>query len=234
MPDTPVLTLTSSFETGSVKSSALAPEQAIALFDKLADRTDLAWGYPAQGCHARAHILCHDLAEMGLSPKKAWASDTLYDRLYLKPPEGELMEWNWHAAPVLAVKMPDGKVQDMVFDPVFFDGPVLLAEWGKLIHAKPENVEIVTPGDFPAGFKSEYVPSEKGPFYNLRGTKEAYTADAHAKKELENYLPLQKIPRTVFQSTFRQMLPEAPTRGATWISVPLQAVSVNRPKNPSA
>src|SRR5262249_16599455 len=118
-------------------------QQAIALFDQLAGRTDLAFGYPKEACFARAHILCEDALDEGFMPKKAWAIDKeKKSRFVFTTPNGKRIRHWCHAAMAMPVKAPDDKIEDLVFDPALFDGPVSLAEWGRTINAPPESLEI--------------------------------------------------------------------------------------------
>ena len=95
---------------------AVPIDKVLEIFDQLADRKDIAFGYTASGCSARAHIMCHALMDMGFEPKKAWAFEG-DDCLFMHKPNGGIQRWGWHVAPVLTVELPGGNVQDMVIDP---------------------------------------------------------------------------------------------------------------------
>jgi len=70
-------------------------EQAMQVFDQLADRTDIAFAYAEDGCYARAHLMCLIINALGLTPKKAWAFEDR-DYLSVQKPNGEKVIWGWH------------------------------------------------------------------------------------------------------------------------------------------
>lgn len=219
-------------------SSAPAPltlEKAVEIFDTLADMEDIAFGYPDEGCYARAHIMCRRLVEMGLAPQKAWAFETertLMGSLRYSPPEGPLICWGFHVAPTLSVKMPDGRQQDMVMDPAIFDGPVSIEDWGKIMCAKPEKLQIVPFGTPPEGHTGDYD--------SVHST--GNLTDALATSRMKNYLAFQKHKqRTVHPSACREQAFQNQGRedrgqGATWISArnsPDSAGQTKAVKSPS-
>jgi hypothetical protein len=115
------------------------------------------------------------------------------------------------------VKMPDGAVQDMVFDPGLFDGPVSLDEWGNIMKANPSHLQIAPFGVPPKGYSGDYQPYQSHPL------PEAYRS---AVGTMSSYLKSQDSgPRTVFQAQSRQQFRQAQggnslTKGKTWQSAP--------------
>jgi hypothetical protein len=192
-------------------------DKAIAIFDNMADRNDIAFGYADDGCFARAHLMCLIINAMGLTPKKAWAFEDS-DPLTVKQPNGTETKWWYHVAAVLPVKMPDGAVQDMVFDPGLFDGPVSLQEWGNIMRAKPSHVQV-SPFVFedPQGVSLQYHPDSS------MLLPEAYSS---AVDTMSSYAKYQDTgPRTVFQAQSRQQFDQmqggtSPSKGKTWQSAP--------------
>lgn len=148
-------------------------KEAIHLFEELADRDDLGLDYLEGKCYARAHLMCRHVQRMGLEPLKAWAfgSEKDHTRLYLQSLEPSLIgtSWIFHVALGLAVEMPDGNIQKLVFDPAVFDGPVTVEQWGQHLHANPKQVQIVGFGVAPNGYEGDYIPNIGGSFPEKTG-----------------------------------------------------------------
>ncbi len=190
---------------------AVLLDKALEIFDLLADRRDIAFGYTYDGCHSRAHIMCRAMMDMGLTPKKAWAFEGKKYLCIQKPAGGE-QKWWYHVAPVLSVLMPGGKVQDMVIDPGLFDGPVTLKEWGDIMEAQTDKLQIVPFGVSPEGHNGDFTPY----------VKTTANTDKEAEIKMESYLKLQgALPRLVYPSQSRQRLARkqaVQSQGATWVS----------------
>lgn len=187
--------------------SALPLRDALALFDQLADLDHISFGYPHNGCTARTHIMCRLMSDAGLAPAKAWAFETRNKMLEVTLPGDTVIRWSYHVAPALPVRMPDNSVEHLIFDPGLFDGPVPLQEWGKIMQAEEKNLQIAkineTPKPWP-GFYDRYIEWPE-------------TADRNARQMMEEYLYMQKLPRSVFPSQTRRQFAEAPPlRGKTW------------------
>ncbi|MDE2336475.1 MAG: hypothetical protein KGL10_04125 [Alphaproteobacteria bacterium] len=209
-------------------AEAVSLEDAMVLFDELADRPDIAFGYAQDGCYARAQLMCREMTERGLAPQKAWAFEG-GSYLYVDMPDGKRVRWGWHVAPALAVRMPDGKAEDMVFDPGLFDGPVTLQEWGKMIHAQPEKLQIAPFGAPPKGYPGDYTSHQRW-----------IDADGHARDTMHRYLKLQGFSqRVLFPTPVRQrfcdMRPYGfSQQGKTWVSAVQGGASAQKPKPPPA
>jgi len=205
---------------------AISFEQAMALFDELADSKDIAFNHVDRvghkdGCCARAHIMCRVIEEKGLVPKKAWAftgrSNVV---LNVKMPDADdTVTWGQHVAVALPVRLPDGTVKNLVIDPSLFDGPVPLQEWGKIMHAEPKNVQIAKFGIPPKGYNGDY-DSDK---------PEKEDPDSLAKRTMIKHLKLQSsAQRIVFPTAARQLFNRiknisAPRpQGRTWVSAALE------------
>lgn len=195
---------------------ALSLDRALELFDELADMEDIAFGYPQDGCYARAHIMCQRMLDAGLTPRKAWAfEDENY--LVVKSHDGKDVTWWYHVAPALSIRTPEGTVQDFVFDPSLFDGPVSLEEWGAImsVTAPEKQLQVVDLGTAPVGYDSDYRPSCR-----MSGAE----IDSDASGIMERYVGRQKAgQRVVFSSPARQQVshtqaPPFTMQGRTWIS----------------
>jgi hypothetical protein len=236
--------MTSLFNRGAAKEplpdslqhlgrGAVPLDKALEIFDYLADRPDIAFGYSKNGCFASTHLLCRALQQMGLTAKKAWALEDDSDKqhvvkLSIDKPSGEKTSWWFHVAAALPVMMPDGRVEDLVFDPGYYDGPVSLKEWGDKMGALPQNREIIPFGLMPKDFFGDYTPY----------VPTSSQTDDHAKKRMAEYLKLQDAaPRLVFPSQTRRQFSQSqtiPSQGTTWIAAetpiaaPAPAATLNR------
>lgn len=167
-----------------VPEKPLTPARAKDVFDTLAGMEEIAFGYARDGCYARAHLMCRTLFGMGLPAKKAWAFETGNDCLEVTQEDGDKIEWWFHVAPVLPVKMQDGKQENMVFDPSLFDGPVTLEKWGESMKACADSLFVVPCGVSPPGHYGDY---------NL-AMNTTLATDAHARKIMNDYLFRQEKP----------------------------------------
>jgi len=166
----------------------ISPEAAAALFALLAAQGDIAFGYPVDGCYARAHLMVQRMQQMGLTPGKVW-SFANPDNLHANTPNHPdgYVEWGYHVAPTIPVTQPDGSVQDMVMDPSMFDRPVTIDEWRDAQRAPGASepyIDQTAPGEaptHPSGAQypgSGYWPSDdpaEGP-------------DQHAAETMEDYM----------------------------------------------
>jgi hypothetical protein len=221
-----------SFNELAAKSDPPLPlERVIEIFDQLADMEDIAFGYADDGCHARAHLMCRKMQGMGLTPQKAWAFEKDNDRLTVGI-NGRKLRWWFHVAPALPVQMPDGTVQDMVIDPSLFDGPVSLKEWGDIMKAHPEKLQIVPFGVAPDGYGGDYIPGR------MHVATTSSDTDEDATKITKTYLGFQKSePRKVFASQSRQQIVQTQsiqTQGKTWVSIAVPPVDTAPEKKTAA
>ncbi len=177
-----------------MRKSVTAAEAA-AIFDTLASDKNIAFRYGYDGCYARAHIMCRDLFAMNIVPKKAWALED--NELLVVRLGKQKLEWSFHVAPVVTVEFPDGKNQDMVFDPSLFDGPVTLKQWAHVMHADNKQVEIQAVGKPPFDMPGDYTTDEK------TGKR----TDKKARRTMEDYMPLQEPEGSVklFESGFEAL-----------------------------
>lgn len=192
------------------EKKTLSPSAAIALFDRLADMEDVAHGYPLNGCAARTHFMCLSILNSGLKPGKAWAFEGKEMLCVRMPGWQEPVLWGYHVAPTLPVLQGDGTVVDMVFDPGLFDGPVPLGDWGEIMGASPQKLQIVPHDRPPRGWDGNYSPA----------TSVDYRTLLRASEDMALYRPLQKQPRDVFKSALRRLTAAVdssiPACGRTW------------------
>ncbi len=197
---------------GPFNDSAVPPlslEKAIEIFDAQADRDDIAFGYLKDGCYARAHLMCRAFEEQGLSSKKGWVYE-FGSELRADLPNGLHMYCDWHVAPVLAVKLPDGKVEDLVFDPSLFNGPVTFDHWRKHFGADEKRSEVTPFGVAPKNSAGDYTPGEK---------TDSETDKISAELMTEYIKEQNPGPRMVFESALRLLVTPS-GNGKTWKAVP--------------
>lgn len=116
--------------------TVLTEDEAKSLYDEIASRDDIPFGYPLDGCYARAHKMVRIMEEQGVVAGKAFVEG----QLYVDTKFGEV-GWGYHVAPVVLIKK-DGKVLPYVFDPSLFDKPVPYEAWkGKMLAKKKSVLE---------------------------------------------------------------------------------------------
>lgn len=117
-----------------INLSVLSEEEVKTYFDDLAGREDIPYGYPMDGCYARAHKMVRLLEEQGVIAGKAFVEGELFvDTKY-----GEV-GWAYHVAPVVLVKTA-GKVVPYVLDPSLFNKAVPFETWKAKMLAKKKAV----------------------------------------------------------------------------------------------
>jgi hypothetical protein len=126
-------TLYSKDNNQKIDLSVLSEEEANNAFNELAARDDIPYGYPMDGCYARAHKIVRILEDQGIIAGKAF----LEGELYIDTKFGEVA-WGYHVAPVIMVKKGN-IVSPYVFDPSLFSKPVPFDEWKAKITAKSKS-----------------------------------------------------------------------------------------------
>jgi hypothetical protein len=109
--------------------------------------------YPDDGCWARAHEMCRQMINSGLSPRKVWIDCSPGHVLYVNTRNNPrcFVTWGWHVAPSLCVRyfsfpfvLP--RTKRMVIDPSLFTTPVREATW-KGVQGDPNAVLTRTSAD---------------------------------------------------------------------------------------
>lgn len=111
--------------------TVLSEDEVTNIFNDLAARDDIPFGFPMDGCYARAHKMVRIMESKGVIAGKAFVEGQLFvDTKY-----GEV-GWSYHVAPVVLVKI-GGKIQPYVIDPSIFNKPVPYETWkGKMLEKK--------------------------------------------------------------------------------------------------
>ncbi|MDQ2899898.1 MAG: protein-glutamine glutaminase family protein [Acidobacteriota bacterium] len=120
------------------------------LFRQMAEQKDIAFGYPKDGCYARAHIMLKRMQDRDATPGKVWTfAGSRTDPLWVNSSNyKDPIVWGYHVAPTIPVRDENGVVRDMVIDPSMFDHPVTIDEWKKAQHDSPVVVQTI-PGQPP-------------------------------------------------------------------------------------
>jgi hypothetical protein len=180
-----------SYKTGG---EVVTFEQARYLFSVMANRTDIAYRYPADGCYARAHLMAKHMQSLGYKPAKVWAfSHSKEEPLYAKTsnhPRG-YVAWSWHVAPVVQVRETSGKSRWYVIDPSLFHEPVTTVKW-KFAMVRPgakgyPHVTVAKLGHAPVDKLGRRYP---GTGYRPT-TDPAQGIDGHAFATMRKYKPHQ-------------------------------------------
>ena len=75
------------------------------IFKWMESQHDIAFGFPSDGCYARAHLMIRRMQKRGLTPYKVWAfkNGAPLHVCTTNDPK-TYVEWDWHTAPVLRVR----------------------------------------------------------------------------------------------------------------------------------
>jgi hypothetical protein len=187
--------------SGGISVVSLA--KANQLFRVMANRGDIAFKFPADGCYARAHLMGIQMQGMGLKPGKAWAFDDKASVERIPPrlvaltdahPKG-FVRWWYHVAPALKVRDQNGRVSVYVIDPSLHRSAVPLSTWQKrMMHPSIKNftprMDVTVWGQAPRTADGRRFP----------GTGYAPCPDpsnltAAARKTMADYKPLQGTDR---------------------------------------
>jgi hypothetical protein len=178
-------------------SQTVTQQQAGEVFRWMASQRDIAFRYPSDGCYARAHLMIRRMQQRGLKPWKVWSFANGGESLYVRTgnhPSGHV-EWRYHVAPIVRVRLANNKQRWYVIDPAMFKGPVTITAW-KNAQKKPGGrynpyVTITRLGVAPTDATKKKLP---GTGY-WPGPDPREGADTHASKMMRLYKPFQgKMP----------------------------------------
>jgi hypothetical protein len=118
----------------------LTPEEAIAVFEAMAARSDrIAFLYLHEGCECRAQLMIEQMETMGIDPGRVWALAVGRDLAVPHPTEPHAMiKWRNHTAPTVAVEAVEHGV--LVIDPSTQARPTTLREWAASMRA--QSIEV--------------------------------------------------------------------------------------------
>lgn len=197
---------------GFVPLPAPSWDEALRLFDDVADMRNITFGYVSNGCYARAHLMCRYMVNKGYLPGKVWLfEDTEALRIQM-PDKTEPTRWCFHVAPTLDVDMgPPHGVRPMVFDPALFDGPVSPERWCEIMGGIIDHLYLTALGHSAPGHWGDYIPFGKRFSPDAKDFTSVHT-DQLALEEMDKFRQFIISPvRNVFSCGRR-----APTKGKTW------------------
>jgi hypothetical protein len=116
--------------------TVLTQKEAAALFQEFASNPEIPFGYPLDGCYARAHKMVMLMEKKGIISGKAWVTgDILVDTSM------GVAEWGYHVAPVVLVQEKNGPAP-YVIDPSLSNSIIPFSEWkAKMLTKKGSEVE---------------------------------------------------------------------------------------------
>lgn len=170
--------------------------EAIRMFDEFADMPNMAFGFIKSGCAEAAHVMGHIMMQKQLHVGKVWAIEAKKGISVLRPDRTDSIWW-YHVAPTVGVRMPSGKIDQLIFDPALFDGPVYLHEWRKVMHSPKPQIECLKWRQKPTGYNGNFTPNTRidaSTIFNARAQLREFEEDKDNKKL-----------RSVFQSSARKL-----------------------------
>lgn len=112
-----------------INISILSESEIQQLFQELSSQSHIPFGYPEDGCYARAQEMSLILDKKGITTGKVFIEgDLRVDTT--NSPKG-YVEWWYHVAPIVFVNK-DNKLEPYVLDPSLFDKAVPLTEWTEI------------------------------------------------------------------------------------------------------
>lgn len=125
------------FESQKLSTSVITEVQAKKVFEYLKNQTYIPFDYPEDGCYARAHEMSILMLRAGIQSIKVFVIGSLRAQSQ-NAQNHQYVEWGWHVAPVVQVKLAD-RVLPMVFDPSLFSKPVSVSDWVVLQTKRQQN-----------------------------------------------------------------------------------------------
>lgn len=189
----------------------VTPAEAVAIYDRVAALPELDF-FHMDGCFLRDYRMSAEIFDMRVIPQKVWAvRPSKTENLFVTYPDHSHASWNNHVAPVLKVAFDDG-IENVVLDPSLFDGPVRVAQWGRVMGIDARAYDVVPYLGTPA--------FEVGSFAQM--TKNAFHPASRYGDELIDY-SIQRMfgnkktkPSRLFTSDVRLMV-EKPEKYAAFL-----------------
>ncbi len=111
-------------------SITVTPTQARQMFSLMARQSDIDFRYPIDGCYARAELMIERMRQRRLHPYRVWSvahGEPLYVRT--RNVRAGYVQWGYHVAPILRVRLEPSRQQWWVIDPSLFSHPVTIQTW---------------------------------------------------------------------------------------------------------
>jgi hypothetical protein len=117
-------------------ASEMNDEYALKIFQEMTVQQKIPFGFPEDGCYARAHEMAYQLDKKGISTGKVFAHG--FFRIDSDKAINGYVSWIFHVAPFVVVN--SGKNREIwVIDPSLFFEPVSLETWLKTLNAHPKS-----------------------------------------------------------------------------------------------
>lgn len=110
-------------------------EYALRLFQEMTMQKKISFGFPEDGCFARAYEMSYQFAQKGISTGKVFAHGRF--RLADDKAKRGAVQWSFHVAPFLIVDTGQQR-QIWVIDPSLFYEPVTLRAWLDALTVHPK------------------------------------------------------------------------------------------------
>ncbi len=171
----------SQYITEPFSVSVVSKAEITKVFNEIKNYPTIPFGFPIDGCYARAHTMVQLLEQKGIIASKAWIEGELFleTKLFGK------IRWIYHVAPMVMV-MENGKEVPYIIDPSMFDRPVPYSEW-KSAMTKDKNAKVDTEYFTP---RFNYSPDEKEvsrTSYDMDTLDDARDTNNYYKKVLTDY-----------------------------------------------
>lgn len=127
----PKIRLDSKENKKTVELTLLSEKDVDAIFKEMVANKEIPFGFPFDGCYARAHSMVQLLEKKGIISGKAWVEGNLK----VDSEEFGEIEWHYHVAPVVMVKVGNKNVP-YVLDPSIMDKPVPFETWKNKMTSK--------------------------------------------------------------------------------------------------
>lgn len=124
------------FRGDKVTVSVVNDEYALRLFQEVTMQKKIPFGFPEDGCFARAYEMSYQFSRKGISTGKVFAHGVF--RLADDKAKKGAVTWSFHVAPFLVVDTGKEK-QIAVIDPSLFFEPVTLRAWLEALTVHPKS-----------------------------------------------------------------------------------------------
>jgi hypothetical protein len=183
-------------------------KKAHEVFAWMARQKDIAYRYPRDGCYARAHLMIQRMEKQGFKAFKVWSFPGNGEKLQVQTanhPTG-VVDWKYHVAPILRVRLSNGEQAWAVIDPSLFNGPVRIATWKnkqKRAEGSEMYVTLTRLGQSPKDPSGTRLPGS-----GYWPGRDPQDLDTHATKVMRLYKPWegQKPPASVEKAVERLTL----------------------------
>ncbi len=109
-----------------IPMTVMNDEYVLKLFQEMTVQRKIPFGYPEDGCYARAHEMAYQFDQMDIHSGKVFATGVF--RIENSKAKNGVITWGFHVAPFVLVD--DGKVKKpWVIDPSLFYEPVPIERW---------------------------------------------------------------------------------------------------------